>query len=261
MANCLILRLRAPMLSFGQSVKGNRSQTDVFPSRSMLTGLLGNALGLESPTDDEKLNRLQDRLLIAARLNQPLQPGSELVDYQSANLNSEDRTWTIQGEPLVRNSAAATLEGSHIRLRHYLTDADLSVAVRLLPSDEEPNAEQIAAALEFPARVVYLGRKNCLPSGYLLDRQVESENALRALLEHPLPQEVGEDQTIRVRWDRREKLPSDLEGLAVRTLNTPGRVDFRTHLESGWLWWNEAAISVSAWLTKDPAEISAGEKQ
>ena len=95
----------------------------------------------------------------------------------------------------------------------------------------KPNAEQIAAALEFPARVVYLGRKNCLPSGYLLDRQVESENALRALLEHPLPQEVGEDQTIRVRWDRREKLPSDLEGLAVRTLNTPGRVDFRTHLE------------------------------
>ena len=83
----------------------------------MLTGLLGNALGLESPTDDEKLNRLQDRLLIAARLNQPLQPGSELVDYQSANLNSEDRTWTIQGEPLVRNSAAATLE----RLSHQAT--------------------------------------------------------------------------------------------------------------------------------------------
>ena len=144
------------------------------------------------------------------------------------------------------------MEESHIRHRHYLADADLSVAVRLLPADEEPDIGQIASALEYPARVLYLGRKTCLPSGYLLESKVEAESALSALWRRPLLPDTDEGQPIRVRWDPREKLPADLEGLTVRTLNTPGRIDFRSHLESGWLWWNEADIPVSAWPTESP---------
>ena len=171
--------------------------------------------------------------MIAARWNRSVDPGTEFIDYQSADLGIANQTWTIRGKPMRRSSAPQSMKGSHIRLRHYLADADLSVVVRLLSETEEPTSPQIAHALQYPARVLYLGRKNCIPSCYLLDQTETGASAAAVLMNLPLP-----------------------EGPQVQTLNTFGKIDFRTCLESGWVWWNEVELPVENWPMK---EIEDGE--
>lgn len=62
----LLLRLEAPMMSFGDVSVDERGPTQAFPAKSMLTGLLGNALGYDH-REAVKLESIQNRLNYAVR--------------------------------------------------------------------------------------------------------------------------------------------------------------------------------------------------
>lgn len=62
----LILRFDSPMMSFGSAVVDHHGFTDVFPAVSMLTGMIGNALGWHHDSFD-LLQSLQTRIDFAAR--------------------------------------------------------------------------------------------------------------------------------------------------------------------------------------------------
>ena len=64
----LVLRLEAPLLAFGGVAIDQIGPTRDFPSASLLTGLLANALGWRR-TEAAAHQRLQDRLIFAARLD------------------------------------------------------------------------------------------------------------------------------------------------------------------------------------------------
>ena len=173
----LILRLEAPLMSFGGVVIDNYGVTDAWPAASMLTGLIGNALGWKR-MDATALDRLQERLVFACRADRE---GERLRDYQTAELAKNDKGWTTRGQPEGRAGGAGTYVGMHIRHRDFWADRVVSVALRLEPVDEAPDLDAVAAAFDRPARPLFLGRKPYLPATRILTGKAVGDTALLAL--------------------------------------------------------------------------------
>ena len=187
----LILHLEAPLMSFGGDVIDANGPTLDFPLASLVTGLVANALGWSRGQRAEH-QWLQKRLIMGSRLDRP---GERLVDFQTAQLGKNDCGWTTHG--VLEGRTGATYNSPHIRRRHYLADAQVMVALRLQPAEEAPTIEDIAAALEYPARPLFIGRKPCLPSTQILGGIVEADDVLAALMAWPLSPEA-DDGAIRI---------------------------------------------------------------
>ena len=177
----LVLRLDAPLMSFGGVAIDNFGITDAWPSASLLTGLIGNALGYRR-TDGDALQDLQDCLVFACRADHE---GARLTDFQTAELKKNDRGWTTRGQPESRDGAR--YDGPHRRYRDFWTDRIVTVAMRLEPVEREPDLEQLAQALRSPARPLFIGRKPCLPAAPLFVGWSEGESSLDAVSRFPAP--------------------------------------------------------------------------
>lgn len=179
MTRVLLMRLDAPLISFGGVSVDNYGYTEDYPALSMVTGLLANALGYHH-RGSERLQRLQNRLRMASRCDRP---GERLVDYQTVDLGqeliSDALGWTMRGKPERRGGLFST--GTHIRYRHYLADSVHTVALCLEPESESPTLDDLAEALQAPARPLFIGRKCCIPSTPLFLSITDAASPLQAL--------------------------------------------------------------------------------
>jgi CRISPR system Cascade subunit CasD len=182
MAAYLRIVLEGPLLAFGGEAVDARGVIVDFPGASMLNGLFANALGWQR-TDRDALARLQDRLQYAARIDRN---GTRLTDFQTAQLRKDDKGWTTHGAPEGRDGSANTYNSPHIRQRDYDADKRVVVAARLTEPDEAPTLADLAAALDEPARPLFLGRKPCLPIGRICAGVVDADGFLAALASMPL---------------------------------------------------------------------------
>jgi CRISPR system Cascade subunit CasD len=174
----LLLRLDAPLMSFGGTVVDQINPTREFPGRAMLAGLFGNALGYRHG-DAAELSSLQSRLRWAAREDHP---GKPFMDYQTVNLDADfmQKGWTTRGSPEGRRGGD---NATTIRYRHYLADAIYLVAVTL-SEGEGVDVAALDAAVRRPARPLFIGRKCCIPSTPLRFGRVTVDR-LREALTHP----------------------------------------------------------------------------
>lgn len=131
----LLLRLAAPLQSWGSDSKFETRKTDREPTKSGVVGLLAAALGLRRD-DTEGLARLNG-LRFAVRADQE---GSLLVDFHTAK----------------------SRDTSYVTYRHYLQDA---VFLAGLESEDEALLRELEAALRHPVYPLYLGRRSCPPVG------------------------------------------------------------------------------------------------
>jgi CRISPR system Cascade subunit CasD len=173
----LRLVLEGPLLAFGGEAVDSLGVIEAFPAASMLTGLLANALGWQRH-HRAALGRLQQRLHYAARIDRE---GQTLTDFQTAQLGAKDQGWTTRGVPEGRDGGVATYGSPHIRRRDHDADKRVVVALRLNDADEAPTLTDLAAALDEPARPLFLGRKPCLPSARINAGIVEATSLLDAL--------------------------------------------------------------------------------
>jgi len=194
----LLMRLQAPLLSFGAPIIDKRGVIQAYPAHSMICGLFANALGYRH-RDFELLERLQDRLLYASRQDRR---GERIRDYQTVDLGQDfmlsDRAWTTRGEVEKRGGGNNT--GTHIRLREYWADAAHTVAVTLKPADESPTLDTLAEALHQPARPLFIGRKTCIPSEPIYLGLTKAEDLLEALKNAPLAVGVSAPTSCQVWW-------------------------------------------------------------
>lgn len=194
----LLMRLDAPLLSFGAPIVDNFGVVQEMPTLSMLTGLLGNALGYEHRQGAE-LNKLQERLRFAACRERA---GERLRDFQTVDFSqgTDDlrvaRTvgWTTRGRVEQRAGSAATLREKHIRYRDYWAGAVYTIALALDPPELEPTVETLAAALNEPERPLFIGRKPCLPSTPLLLGLTDAPTLLAALEDLDEVVEMGDGE-------------------------------------------------------------------
>ena len=174
------LRFRAPFAAFGGEAIDARGVTRDFPSQSMLTGLLANALGWNRAMRKEH-QRLQDRIVYGAARESESVLG-RVTDYQTVQLAKDDRAWTTYGVPAKRDGGPATYHGAHQRWRDYHADLSLSVVVRLVPDDDAPTMRQLAEALVRPARPLFIGRKTCLPAAPIFHGWTDAGDIRSALI-------------------------------------------------------------------------------
>lgn len=191
----LLLRLQAPLIAFGGETIDNFGVIRDFPALSMITGLLANALGWRRE-DFELHDRLQSRLLLGTRLNTPIQ---RLTDFQTAQLGKEDKGWTTWGIPEERRGGSDSYKSPHLRYRDYHADLDVLVALRLEAAEQSPTLDDLAVALDHPARPLFIGRKPCLPSKRIFAGWVEADNVLQALQLAHLPA-IDSTQSLRMQW-------------------------------------------------------------
>ena len=210
MARHLMLILEGPLAAYGAEMVDARGPVRDWPGASLLTGLLGNALGF-TRGQREALARLQTRLDFAVRIDRE---GVRLRDFQTAQLGYSDQGWTTRGVPEGRAGGMATYESPHIRERDYFVDLLLSVAIALREADEPPTLDDLATALVEPARPLFLGRKPCLPSRPILGGYIDAADPLAAVLAAERPEgSFGDDPRIVVR--ERPGLPEAWERLFV----------------------------------------------
>lgn len=195
MTRHLLLRLHAPLIAFGGETIDNFGVIRDFPALSMVTGLFANALGWRRE-DCELHDRLQNRLLLGARLNTPVQ---RLTDFQTAQLGSNDKGWTTWGVPEERRGSAETYDAPHLRYRDYHADLDVLVALRLSPPEQFPTLDNLADALDHPARPLFIGRKSCLPSKRIFAGWIEAHSVLQALQLAP-QSGIDRTQSFRMQW-------------------------------------------------------------
>ncbi|WP_353238803.1 type I-E CRISPR-associated protein Cas5/CasD [Limnohabitans sp.] len=223
MARHLLIRLQAPLIAFGGETIDNFGVIRDFPALSMVTGLMANALGWDRG-DDTLHNHLQERMVMGARLDAD---GERLVDFQTAQLQANEKGWTTRGVAEERAGGAGTYAGPHLRYRHYHADMNVLVALRLQPAEESPTLDELAAALDKPARPLFVGRKNCLPTDRLMAGWVEADNILSALqLAQP-----ALSHNARAQWpDGEGRLPDQQD----RTLDVCDERNWTSGVHGGW---------------------------
>ncbi|MCP5278454.1 MAG: type I-E CRISPR-associated protein Cas5/CasD [Thiobacillus sp.] len=164
--DALILRFDAPLMSFGGVMVDQHNVTDRFPGLSLFAGLLANALGWHHH-DGQRIGRLQERLIIASRWDLA---GEAMRDYHTVDLGQEKMRhpgWTTRGLAEHRDGGDAKF-GTHQRFRHYWANGIVTSALALADADEAPDLAAIEAALRYPARPLFIGRKTCLPACRIL---------------------------------------------------------------------------------------------
>lgn len=145
----LLLRLAAPLQSWGADSKFETRKTNREPTKSGVIGLLAAALGLRRD-DAAGLARLNG-LHFAVRADRE---GSLLVDFHTANRLSERQ----QKENREKGKKP---EAPYVTYRHYLQDAVFLVG---LESEDTALLQELETALKHPVYPLYLGRRSCPPT-------------------------------------------------------------------------------------------------
>lgn len=218
----LLMRLEAPLIAFGGETIDKYGVIRDFPALSMVTGLLANALGY-GREESGLHERLQSRLLIGARLDSEFQ---RLTDFQTAQLGKDDFGWTTWGTPEGRRGGADAYFSPHLRYRDYHASLNVLVALRLEPAAETPTLDDLAQALDRPARPLFIGRKACLPSRRVFAGWQDATNILEALKAVPFPESPIR---LRLQWpDGEGSLPGD------RVLDLCDERNWASGVHGGW---------------------------
>lgn len=143
----LLLRLAAPLQSWGVESKFDIRQTEREPSKSGVIGLLASAMGIRRE-DKEALAEL-DSLSFGIRVEQE---GQLLRDYHGAK-GYNNRQKFLENCPDDKYLYQTQ--------RYYLADACFLAAVS---SEDEALLGRLEWALHHPAFPLYLGRRSCPPT-------------------------------------------------------------------------------------------------
>jgi CRISPR system Cascade subunit CasD len=217
-------------MAFGGETIDNYGVIRHSPALSMVTGLLANALGWRREQWDLH-DRLQNRLVMGARRESA---GRHLREYQTAQLFEDDEGWTTFGIPEGRAKSSSYSAQPNRRkaltwqrYRDYHANLSMLVALRLEPVVEDPGLEDLAHALDYPARPLFIGRKPCLPSRRLFAGWQEGDNVLQILQTAPLLEEVAD--SLLMQWpDGEGQIKGD------RVIDLCDERNWRSGVHGGW---------------------------
>ncbi|MFF8414503.1 type I-E CRISPR-associated protein Cas5/CasD [Streptomyces omiyaensis] len=153
----LLLRLAAPLQSWGAASENNRRETRPEPTKSGVVGLLAAAAGRRR---GEQITDLAG-LRLAVRADQP---GSLLRDYHTLSEPGGAPLLSAQVNAKGLQKRTSPAKPTHITYRYYLQDAVFVAALQ----GPRPLIEALAHAVRNPAFPLALGRRSCVPSGPLL---------------------------------------------------------------------------------------------
>lgn len=219
------------MMAFGDVAVDERRPVARFPALSMVCGVLANALGM-CRTRPAEIQSLQSEMEIASRLDRP---GHRMRDYATAQLAKSDTMWTSRGQIAGRDGGNETYDNPSIIERDFWADASVTVAVAL----PDTRIDGVAAALNEPARPLFLGRAACPPSRPILLGVVEATDVLDALENAPL--DSRREAPLEAQWPERLS-----RARTLRIMDLSDIKDWRNRVHSGTRRVREGIIQVRA---------------
>ena len=127
----LLLRLAAPLQSWGSSSKFEIRATEKMPTKSGVVGMLAAALGWKRDADLSSMSKIK----FGVRADRE---GEEITDFHTVHSGKT----------------------SYVTYRHYLSDA---IFLAGLEGDEE-FLQELGTALRKPRFPLFLGRRSCPPT-------------------------------------------------------------------------------------------------
>lgn len=206
----LAILIDAPLQAWGVSSRYQRRETESFPVKSGLVGLLAAALGIDKHAlaEDERIKPLT--LLRSTVYRVPKKSSvSRLVDFHTVGGGYDKDASTFEKLSIPRKASGPPF-GTVITRRTYLTDARFAAVF----AGDAATIREAALALTNPVWGVWFGRKACLPALPLSPVvAASSEAVLAALLSRLAEWEGGEahDPTTLERWEEPES-PDSAEG-------------------------------------------------
>lgn len=177
MANTLFLCIEGPLQSWGERGRWSIRDSAPVPTKSGIIGLIACVLGYKA---DGPIRTLSAETRMGVRIDNP---GVRLTDYHTIGGGYvEPMLLTAQGKPKISSGRPHT-EISH---RDYLCNAAFLVALQGSPE----TVAQMAAAVQEPAWVFFLGRKSCPPSRPVFDGVGTYPDLSAALSQHHWPENV-----------------------------------------------------------------------
>lgn len=181
----LAIHLDAPMQSWGTSSRFQYRETDAFPGKSAIIGLIAAAMGIDkhAPGEADEIAALAALRLTVLSIPKP-RSVNRLSDFHTIG-GGYDKKGPLHEKLSIPKKASGAPFGTVITRRSYLTDAAF---VAILEGDAAL-LDTIAAALLDPVWGVWFGRKTCIPASPLSPVIAPSlREALAALL-----QKLGRD--------------------------------------------------------------------
>ena len=152
----ILLKLKGPMQSWGTSSHFETRNTDYYPSKSALIGIIAASFGYRRD-QEQKIKELNE-LDFALRIDQP---GMLLRDYHIA------KKYKKTGE----------FERTYVTNRYYMEDAVFVVAIS---HANDQQVEEIYEALQHPYFSPFMGRRSCpVPLDFII--KMTEEDAVTAL--------------------------------------------------------------------------------
>jgi len=163
----------SPMMSWGTSSRFNQRETEAYPSKSALIGMIAAAMGIDKHSADENVEivKLSNLRLNVMRLER--HPGrfpQRLSDFHTVGGGYPDTpAGKMNVPPLAKKNTSGGLQWKSpdartvITRRSYLTEA---LFIALWEGSSE-TLESIQAALLDPVWGVWFGRKTCIPASPL----------------------------------------------------------------------------------------------
>ena len=168
--NALAFYLDAPLQAWGASSRFQRRETEAFPTKSGILGLIAAALGIDkhSPDEPEQLIPLAALKFSVLRVEKKTSPVQRLSDFHTVGGGwhgdwKQDKDNLIAKMHTPRKAGDGSPFGTVITHRTYLTDAKF---IAILEGEKDV-IERVAVALENPKWGVWFGRKCCLPAAPL----------------------------------------------------------------------------------------------
>jgi CRISPR system Cascade subunit CasD len=160
MSDTLAFLIDAPLQSWGAASKFQRRETESWPTKSSLVGVLAAALGIDkhAPDESEKITPLAGLCFSVFRWHKPA-PVTRLTDFHTIG-GGYDKTNPAERLHIPRKAGDGSPFGTVITRRTYLTDARF---IALFQGDRA-TLEHAAAALLDPVWGVWFGRKTCIPA-------------------------------------------------------------------------------------------------
>ncbi|MFB7738462.1 type I-E CRISPR-associated protein Cas5/CasD [Streptomyces sp. NPDC056112] len=177
--NGILLRLAAPLMSFGEHAAFRYRDTIGFPTRSALIGMFAAADGRsreEALAPDPATGAIPyTDLVLTIRIDRP---GHRHTDYHTTGGGRPHK----QGLRTSSGNYRSQKQSTHVSHRIYLADAVFTAAV----CGPDPLLEHLTDRLEQPAFALYLGRRACIPDEPLLLRGPHPDPVNELLTRVPL---------------------------------------------------------------------------
>ena len=182
----LLIWLEAPLQSWGHDSKFDRRDSLDFPTKSGVLGLVCCARGAGGK-EVEWLKAWADKEMHVlayvpiGKTGEPVQRLPMLADFHMVGSNYDNQDpWQSLFIPKTSDGKTATGGGSKMTYRYYLQD----MAYAVLMKAPAAMVDEVASALTTPVWDLYLGRKNCAPTEFIMQGVFDSEYLALAAVEN-----------------------------------------------------------------------------